>query len=786
MRFVRTLIAAATLTVAALAQPLLPEDVGPTDDGGFALNSLWTLKPAGRQIPLDTLPINCRLSPDGRFLAVLHSGYSRPGVWILRTGDFSVTDQLALEDAWYGLSFAPGGKLLYASGGATADIYEIGLSEEGKLEPKRKFSTVPRGEEKTSADFIGDVQVSPDGRLIYAAALFRDEVLVINPQSGWVTERFKTSRRPYRILFHPGGQSFFVTSWTEGSVHQLNAADGEHLFMRRLGMQPMDMAWTGEPLELEEDEERPDWDARLFVTTANSNVLHVLAVSGGASIRPIESVKLSPWPRQPLGMTPSALALSKDQKRLYAVCSNANVVAAIDISGPKTRLLGLIPTGWYPTAASVLDDGRLVVLNGKGQGSRPNSERPPNPLRHEMRPLQGVESAQFVGALQAGSASVIEPGGDAELFQYTKQALGLSPYVDQRMIGFPEIPEGNPIPPGAIVPDELQSPIRHVLYIVKSGRSYDQVFGGLEKGRRDASGAVFSEAEVPNHYKLARDFVLFDNFYASGDTLADGWFWSTAAMAPAFVERLWPAVYAGRLDAGQLDRHGTASAPPTGFLWNQATQAGLTLRNFGFAVENISPAPESGDQVAKVLDPALTDFTDRTFRGFDLEYPDTERAEAFLNALEQMEAAGEMPRLMVMRLGNDHTYGTVSGKVSPKSAMADNDAALGLIVEACSNSRFWQEMAIFVVESDASLGGDHVDAHRSIAFAISPYTRRRVVDSTFYNPASVLRTIELILGLNPMTMFDAAAMPMWAAFGAPDPMPWEHVPSELSLTERNP
>jgi DNA-binding beta-propeller fold protein YncE len=780
--FAVTLLAAA----AAFAQPVLPESVGPTADGGFALNSLWTIKPAGRQVPLDTLPINSQLSPDGRFLVVLHSGFNKPSVRVLSTDNFIVVDELALEGAWLGLCFAPGGETLYVSGGATADVYEIGFSD-GKLTPKRKFSTVERGEQKTPNDFVGDVQVSPDGRLVYVAALFRDEVLVINPQSGWVVERFKTPRRPYRIQFHPGGQSFFVTSWAEGSIHQLNAADGAEEFMLRLGLQPMDMVWSDKPLTLEEDEEPPTWKARLFVTTANTNVVHVLAVSDGHSIRQIESIKLSPWPRQPLGITPSALALSKDHKRLYVVCSNANTVAAIDVSGVKSRLLGLVPTGWYPTAASALDDGRLVVLNGKGSGSKPNAANAPNPLTDAMAPNRATPSPGFAGMSQTGTASVIDVADPAALFQFTKETLALSPYVDQRMIGFPEIPEGNPIPPGAAVPDEMRSPIQHVLYIVKGGRSYDQVFGDLGKGNGEPSATIFGEDVAPNHRKLARDFVLFDNFYTNGDVSVDGRFWATASLAPAFIERLWPAVYSGRLEHYQFNHYELAAVPPTGFIWNQVAQAGLAIRNFGFAVRNVDQVGADGRHVASVIDPSLGPLTDRNFRGVDLDYPDTERAKAFLAALSYMESSGKMPELMVMQLANDQTSGTTPGKISARSAVADNDAALGQIVEACTKTQFWPRMAIFVVEMDSSGGGDHVDAHRSLVLAVSPYTRRGVVDSTFYNNASVLRTIELILGLNPMTVFDAAAPPLWAAFGnEPDPQSWESVEPKVSLTEKNP
>jgi hypothetical protein len=268
---------------------------------------------------------------------------------------------------------------------------------------------------------------------------------------------------------------------------------------------------------------------------------------------------------------------------------------------------------------------------------------------------------------------------------------------------------------------------------------------------------------------------------------ADGHNWSAAAIAPAYVQRMWPNSYGAR--RRHYDYEGTerAALPPAGYIWSNALAAGRTVRNFGWWASNITPRPASGRQIAQVRDPALAAHTSLDFRAYDLDYPDVERINPFLAELSQWDGRGDMPELIVLRIGNNHTSGTSPGKVSPRSAVADNDAALGTLVEAVSKTRFWKETAIFVLEDDAQNGADHVDSHRSPAFVISPYTRGRGIDSTMYNTVSMLRTIELILGLRPMTMHDAGATPMWRAFrDQPDARPWQAETPRVPLDEKNP
>jgi len=747
------------LAAVVVSQPEPREQVGPLSGGGYLLNSGWRLEPAGRQIPLDTLPMASALSPDGKYLLVLNGGYNPPSVSVIETASGRVTGTTPVDDGWLGLAFSPRGDRVYVGGGSRAAVFELSFAA-GVLRPARTFAVSPSGE-RNDRDFIGDVTLSPDGRLLYAAELYRDAVAVINPQSGTVIDRFKTGRRPYRILFHPDGKSFFVTHWADGSLGHYDTATGSQLGVVRLAAHPTDIVFrAGAPEEVAEGE--ATWVARLFVAAANTNSVYAIGISPGRELNLLESINVSMTPRQPLGMTPSALALSPDRKRLYVACSDANAAAVIDVSEDRSRVEGFIPTGWYPTALRTIASGTLVVLNGKGVRSYPNPTGP--------SPVNPQNRTGYVARLQTGTASWIEPFSDDQLARWTHTVLADSPYNDGKL------DQTSPLPP-----------IEHIIYIVKENRTYDQVLGDLKEGNGDPTLVLFGENSSPNHHKLAREFVLLDNFYVNADVSADGHHWSTAAIANDYVVKLWPNQYANRRQLYDFEGQEPTAQPPAGYLWTNAAAAGVSLRNFGYWVENKRNAPAGAEQVARVLDPVLARSTNRFYRSFDTDYPDVDRARVFLGELSDDEKSGSMPRLTLVRLGNDHTSGTTPGKIAPLAAMADNDYALGLIIEAVSHSRFWATTAVFVVEDDAQNGPDHVDSHRSPAFVISPYVKRHRVDGTMYNTASVLRTIELLLGLRPMTHFDAGARPMTSVFeSTPDLASYAVEKPRIPLDTRNP
>jgi YVTN family beta-propeller protein len=745
------------------------EQVGPLPTGGYLLVTGWKVDPAGRQVQLSTLPMASAVTPDGKYLLVLNGGYRPPSITVIDAASGAVKSELRVTDAWLGLAISAAGDRVYVGGGSAASVFELAFAN-GELRASRTFPVVAQGQRPGNQDFLGDVALSPDGRLIYAADLYRDSVVVINPQSGLVINRFKTGRRPYRILFHPDGKSFFVSHWADGSVGHYDTATGSQIALQRVGAHPTDMVWQqGGPADA--DPREPTYAARLFVAAANTNNVYAVGVSATNELRVIESINMAMTPRQPVGMTPSGLGLSPDGKRLYVACSDGNVAAVVDISTERSRVEGFIPTGWYPTAVRVLKQGMIVVLNGKGLRSHPNAKDGPNPSKRAVgeQTEPGVRHG-YIPYMQTGTASWIEPPSPAQLDAWTQRAMANSPYRDSKLDETPALP-----------------PIQHVVYIVRENRTYDQVLGDMKEGNGDPSLVLFGEQVTPNAHKLAREFVLFDNFYVNADVSADGHNWSTAAIAPDYVQRIWPNQYAGRRKQADFLQQDPASLPPAGYLWTNAASLGITMRNFGYMGNNKTPAAPTGEeQLASVRDPILAKLTNRAFRGFDMNYPDVDRAKVFLTEFAEYEKTGVMPRLVLMRLGGDHTSGTASGRIGPQSAVADNDYALGMIVEAISKSRFWPNTAIFVLEDDAQNGPDHVDSHRSPAFVISAYSKRKTVDSTMYNTASMLRTMELILGLRPMTQFDAAARVMSSSFQAtPNPAPFTAEKPRIPLDTRN-
>jgi len=767
------------------SQPSGRETVGRQSDGTVLLPTGWKIAPVGEQVPLDTLPMSSAISPNGRFVLILNGGYKPPSISVIDAASKKELSRVKVADGWLGLTFSPDGKFVYAGGGSKYSVFEFSFSNDGELKPAREFGIAPDAPHNVR-DFIGDVAVSPDGQLMYAADLYHDSVVAINVRTGKVSERYKTGRRPYRILFHPDGKTFFVSSWADATVTEYNVASGTEVEKVRVGPHPTDMIFSNRTPDQDEADEnakkRKDQKTlRLFVTAANTNNVFVVNVEENKDLKVAETLNVALTPKHPLGMTPTALAISPDQKMLFTVCSDANAVAVTDISEQRSRLIGFIPTGWYPTAARVLKDGTILVLNGRGLQSYPNPKAL-GPFGAVATQGGGDPRREYVGNLQTGTMSVIEPLSEQALAQYTKSTLALSPYRDSQL-DVTEIADDNVIysKPGR------PSPIEHVIYIIKENRTYDQVLGKIGKGNSDPSLNLFDENSAPNHYKLAREFVLFDNFYVNADVSADGHNWATAGIAPDYTQKFWPNSYAGRRKFYDYEGGEPANSPPAGYIWSNALAAGLSVRNYGLQGDNKKDPGPDGVQITGVRDPALKGITNMRYRSFDLDYPDVERAKVFLGDLKEFEASGNMPRLIVLRLGNDHTSGTSPGHTAPLSSFADNDAALGMLVEGVSRSKFWAKTAIFVIEDDAQNGPDHVDSHRSPMYALSPYTRRGIIDSSMYNQSSVLRTIELILGLRPMTHFDAGARPLAMAFAStPNIAPYQAEKPRISLTEKNP
>lgn len=753
-----------------MSQPTPREQVGFLPDGSFLLSSGWRIKPVGTMIPVETFPMASVVSPDRKYLLILNGGYNPPTISVIDIAAAKELSRAAVPDAWLGLTMTKAGDKVYVGGGSQAAVFEFSFKA-GVLTPARQFPVVAAKERKPE-DFIGDVQLAPDGHLLYAADLFHDSVAVINPQSGLVLSKIKTGRRPYRILFHPSGKSFYVSSWADGSIGQFDPANGERIANTRVAPHTTDMVWLSGEVD-----EQPEVKGRLFVSASNTNSVYVLGADEAGLLSRLENINLALTPRQPLGMTPAGLGLSADKKKLFVACSDANTAAIVDISGARSQVLSFVPTGWYPTAAFGLPDGRMAVLNGKGLRSFANPEGP-NPTKRAEPLHEGTKEVEFVSRIQRGTVQLVDVSDASQYTAWTDAVLANSPYRDEKLDDA-EIPAGSPVRPGG--------PIKHVLYIVKENRTYDQVLGDMKEGNGDASLTIFGEKVTPNLHKLAREFALLDNFYVNSDVSADGHNWATAAIAPDYTQRMFPNSYAKRRNIYDYEGQEPANQPPAGYIWTAAQQANVSLRNYGYYVGLRKTADADGTQITDVRDPILAPVTDPNYRGFDLDYPDVDRAKEFISEIADFEKDGKMPQFMIMRMGNDHTNGATAGKLGPLSLAADNDQGVGMIVEALSKSKFWNETAIFVIEDDAQNGPDHIDSHRSPCWVISPWVKKGAVIGAMYNQVSVLRTMEIILGLHPMTTFDAAARPMFAVFAnAATPGAYTLEKPQTPLDIRNP
>lgn len=714
------------LCAAAMLGQLPPRlTPGEIAEGLYQLPSGWRTRPAGRQITLLPAPMAMALSPDGRFLAVLSEGGGSPSLLLLDSGSLQQIAQSPVPGAWQGLAINQAGNRIYVGGAAQPAVFEFAF-ENNQLRLARRID-LAGGAAPGPRDFVGDVALSPDEKLLYAARLHRNGIDVVNLASGAVTARFGTGRRPYRILPHPQGNFVYVSSWADGSIYRHRAETGAMLDRTSVAAHTTDMLFVPGRVEPEEEDTAATplpFVARIFVTAGNTNSAYVMGVEESGALTVHEPINLSLSLNHPVGITPSALAYHAGSQRLFVVCSDLNAVAVADIRTSRSHVLGYIPVGWYPVAAALPGGNTLLTLNLHGNRSYPSITE------------QRTE----------GTASAVPLPADDDLAAHTRTVLSTMRYRDDLLLNA-GVPEGNPIPntPGQ------PSPIKHVVYMVKGGHTFDEVLG-----ERVQPGAF------PNHRKLAREFGLFDNFYTLGGGMT-GIHWATAAMAPDYVQRLWPK---GRSIGSFSGAEGgePAALPPGGYLWNNASFAGVSLRNYGFWAENHPKALADGTRIARVHDPVLEKVTNLRFPAPDTSSSDLDRVKVFVDELREFERTGALPQLLLVRLN-----GATAGNAE---AVALGDQALGMLVEAVSKSRFWPETAIFVVEASTG-GADHVDSHRSPVFLISPYAKRNTVDSNFYNTTSVLRTIELILGLRPMTQFDAGSSPMWTAFQAePDLRPY--------------
>ena len=734
---------------------------GMTRDGAVLLPNGWSVKPAGRQARLGDFPVLAALHPTEPVMAVLHAGYGEHEVVTVNPDTGKVIGRVALAETFSGLAWSPDGKALYVGGGWDDVIYAF--DQAGGLLTLRRKLAYPTPLGGVARRTVAGLAVTGDGQTLWVANAFGHSIARFRTETGSLEGEWPVDpdSYPYALAIDEAKGRVYVSLWGKAQVAVVDAKTGAIAARWPTEGHPNEMLLAR-------------GGKTLYVANANRNTVSVFDADDG---KPIEVIGTAIDPRAPSGSTPSSLALSPDGNALFVANANTNNLAVVNVKTPgQSTPLGFIPTGWYPTSVRVARDGKaLYVANAKGATSKANRDGP-NPLSKGDN-----RTREYIAGLFQGTLSTIPMPEPRQMAAYSKTVYECSPLKkdDPLAVRGPAPEAGNPIP--AKVGDP--SPITHCVYVIKENRTYDQVFGDVPEGNGEPGLCLFPEEVTPNHHALAREFVLLDNFYADGEVSADGHEWTMGAYASDFVERTWPLSYRGDRRVPYPSEGALAVARPHGgYLWDKAAEKDVSYRSYGEFVENGRAPGEPGRTKVK----ALEGHFDPLFRGYDLNYPDAKRADRFLEELAGFEKAGEMPRLVVLRLPNDHTAGTRPGSPTVTAYVADNDLALGRVVEGLSKSRFWKGLAIFVVEDDAQNGSDHVDAHRTVALAIGPYIKKKSVDSTMYSTSSMLRTMELCLGLEPMSQFDAAARPMANAFDAtPDPAPFEHRPARVDLNEKN-
>ena len=608
-------------------------------------------------------------------------------------------------------------------------------------------------------------------QLLYALNINRGELLAQN-EVGEVVKTLSLQGRPYDIKRSPQNGLLYISDWSEKQVLVVDPELFQLAARIPVGIHPNQMAFHPK-------------DGRLFVACASSNGVWVIDPKRGVVT---ETIYTSLFPRSPEGSTPASLAVSPDGGRLYVANADNNCVAVIDLTAPNaSQVLGFIPTGWYPTSVAVTPDSkRLLIGVGKGNQSRPNpiyKQEEIDKLNEMQQTIRKLLPYPYIGTTMSGSVSIVDVPDLEKLAEYTEMVYRNCPYSDKLL-------SSAPFDQPTILPTKVGDPcpIKYVIYVIKENRTYDQVFGDLAigdnpKGNGDPSLCMFPRKVTPNHHKIAEQFVLLDNTYCNGQVSRDGHPWSTMAYHTDYIARDWHLTYSQRIGVDD-DDEGDLSNAPSGYLWDACKRAGVSYRSYkeyGRRVSDGDGAVKMEGRVPGLIGHVCPNFGNGKGRERDKDLVDVMLAE-----YNDFIKNGNMPRFILMSLGEDHTDGTTPGAFTPQACVASNDLAIGKLVDAVSHGPLWKETAIFMIEDDAQNGPDHVDAHRTVCLVASPYTKRNAVDSTQYSTVSLIRTMELILGLDPLSQYDAAATPMFRAFTTtPDLTPYTHEPAQIDLDAIN-
>lgn len=768
------------------------DKVGDRHDGGTVVPTQQLVRPAGDALYFPGGAVDLVVSRDAK--AVYVKGTK--ALLVVDADKWTVRQELRYPSAggsMHGIALSHDGKRLFV-GGSVATLWVADVAPDGSVKWAGNgidFAEPPSREEKKrkSSRARGalpcGVALSADDKTAYVCLSISNELAVVDLATMKVTANVPVGVAPFGAVLSPDGRTAYVSNWggrqpkqgdhtalsagtptvinehgvaSTGTVGVVDLRQGKMTREIAVGLHPADMALdrTGKAL---------------YVANANSDTVSVIDTATATVTRTLSS---RPDATLPFGSASNALALSPDEKTLYVANGGNNAVAVMDLSSGKPT--GFIPTGWYPGAVAC-DGNRLFIVNVKGDGSRDAAK---------------VKTGWNSTYTRGGVSRVNVPDADG-LARYTKQVM-----ADARI---PEVLRAQekaqagvaPVP----VPTRVGEPsvFEHVVYVIKENRTYDQVFGDMKQGNGNADLCIFGRKVSPNHHAIAEQFALLDNFYCNGVISADGHQWATQADAADGIEKTtggWTRSYPFTGDD-------PLAFVSTGFLWSDALAHGLSFRNYGemssghtvpqgvpFAKtyqDHVTQAGKVHFSTVVSLD-ELRKYTCPDYPGWNLAIPDASRLDVFLREFKRCEADGHMPNLTIVYLPSDHTRGAAADGPTPNAMVADNDLAVGKLLEALSHSAFWPKTCMFVIEDDPQNGFDHVDGHRSLCLVASPYTRRHATVSAFYNQTSVLHTMELILGLPPMNQLDAMAPVMRECFtDKPDVTPYAAVPNEIPLDQ---
>jgi YVTN family beta-propeller protein len=715
----------------------------------------WGITQVGKSITLGDLPLNMAVSKSKKYIAVTNNGVGKQTLLLIDFKKEKITDSIVMKKAWLGLAFSNDEKYVFASGGNDNWILRFEIIND-HLVAKDTFRLGKPWPEKISP---AGLAINTKKNVLYVVTKENNSLYLFDLKSLAMMSRVPLEGEGYACVLSPDEKTLFISCWGSDKVAIFNTEKQEFEEAIKVGDNPNDLC-------LDKN------GGYLYVANANDNSISVINV---AKRKVIEVLNCALFPDAPNGSTTNSIAMSEDNKTLYAANADNNCLAVFDITNPGvSKSLGFIPTGWYPTCVRSIDK-TILVINGKGFSSQ-NNPRGPNPVKkiekvlYQQSSEKKQDKVEYIGTLFKGTLSFIPVPNEKQLSIFSQQVYRNTPYSKEKEL-VSEGPASNPVP--RKVGDA--SPIKHVFYIIKENRTYDQVLGDLPQGNGDTSLVLFGKKITPNQHALADEFVLLDNFYVDGEVSADGHNWSTAAYATDYLEKTWPTSYGGR--GGGYDAEGNRAVAnnKNGFIWDLCKKYNKTYRTYGEFADNYKPNI-----------PTLKDHYCTYYTSWDESVKDTTRFYQWKKDFDSLMTRNAVPQLNTLRFINDHTEGTKIGKPTPYAHVADNDLAVGLFVEYLSKSAIWKESVVFILEDDAQNGPDHVDAHRSTAYLAGGFVKRHFVDHSMYSTSSVLRTIELILGLPPMSQYDAAAPSLWKCFtDTVNLNTFIHKPSSIDLNEKN-